>query len=356
MRKVAATVARLVNHSVRRTVLVAAVVINIVGGGESSPVSPMPQAKRTKFGLGSFPNLHFLREQQVRRKDHDGAHLPPSWQESSDYEHQVAEYHRRQYLHHLEQYERRLSPPQAQHARSSTLDRRMPEAASASSSVLPVIPTFNERLLNCSSFPCLLARFDMVKTDRGYILNPDASNRDLIQDSPPAACDDGFRRWISKFRIGRKGYGFELVLKELQSGLLTSWSSSSSLPTASSSHLPSSSGHLPFPGGHDVGHRFKELRPEEVFSFGRLDKGSSSSRDLGHLGDAGRLGDFGHTEDAGHLEDPGINGDLGSHDGSGDDKASTAQDDDFYDYFGLIDGGEKKRGDTSSEGEQKVTK
>lgn len=64
--------------------------------------------------------------------------------------------------------------------------------------------------LACQDFICLLAKYDLLKTDKGYVLTADERPRPNIT----AGCSD-FACWMNQFIVRKKTYGFELVHKDL---------------------------------------------------------------------------------------------------------------------------------------------
>ena len=74
-----------------------------------------------------------------------------------------------------------------------------------------------ETALGCQNFVCLLSKFDLLKTDTGYILTP---LEDLAGPSRTTKSSSGkeckrFDCWLSQFRSQEKTYGWELTFKTL---------------------------------------------------------------------------------------------------------------------------------------------
>ena len=68
-----------------------------------------------------------------------------------------------------------------------------------STSATPV-PSPSESALNCSSFSCLLSKFDLLKTSKGYILNQEEEEEESKEESDQE-CD--FHCWIEKFQVNQ---------------------------------------------------------------------------------------------------------------------------------------------------------
>jgi len=72
-----------------------------------------------------------------------------------------------------------------------------------------------ETALGCQNFVCLLSKFDLLKTDTGYILTPleeFAGASRTTKTSSGKECKR-FDCWLSQFRSKEKSYGWELTFK-----------------------------------------------------------------------------------------------------------------------------------------------
>lgn len=71
-----------------------------------------------------------------------------------------------------------------------------------------------ETALGCQTFVCLLSKFDLLKTDTGYILTPleDFAAPRRTKSSSGKECKR-FDCWLSQFRSKEKSYGWELTFK-----------------------------------------------------------------------------------------------------------------------------------------------
>ena len=263
----------------------------LTGGGGGRHLS----SKRSKFG-GAAANYQFLLSvpNPAQRSGRGG--------ESSDYESGIREYHLRQARHHeelgryhLERYlhHRRLVEehfvqvdlePQpvllgamewiASTTTTTTITTKtttttststttrtttaatittttttaavaeMPPSSTRSHSEV-LVQSRNEALLSCSSFPCLLHKYDLLKTDKGYILNAEETVEGGGEGVAAADCPH-FRAWIGRFHVVARGYGFEMVLQE-------------------------------GPAASDQPHQFRRLSPGDVFQFGNGNSTSSRS-------------------------------------------------------------------------------
>ena len=73
-----------------------------------------------------------------------------------------------------------------------------------------------ESTLGCQNFVCLLSKFDLLKTDTGYVLTPfvEFPAADSTPKKSVKVCKR-FDCWLSQFRSKQKSYGWELTFKSL---------------------------------------------------------------------------------------------------------------------------------------------
>jgi hypothetical protein len=89
--------------------------------------------------------------------------------------------------------------------------------------------------LGCQNFVCLLSKFDLLKTDSGYLLTPfeDRTRTAAATTTTKKVGKDckRFDCWLSQFNSKQKSYGWELTLKtgKEQDRSLSSFSSLSSI-------------------------------------------------------------------------------------------------------------------------------
>ena len=149
----------------------------------------------------------------------------------------------------------------------------MPSTTSISASELPLSLPLREpsSQLGCETFSCLASNYELLRTDRGYLLTKEPASSG---DGGAAACGNNLTCWLGHFDARPTTFGFELVLK-------------------------SSEGNGYFPG----------LRPEHVFQYGEPresatttadyqgDDPSSSSDKSADYDYAGLFGDHKHGND-----------------------------------------------------------
>ena len=145
----------------------------------------------------------------------------------------------------------------------------MPSTTSISTAELPLSLPLREpsTQLGCETFSCLASNYELLRTDRGYLLTKEPASG----DGGAAACGNNLTCWLGHFDARPTTFGFELVLR-------------------SSEAASASDGY--FPG----------LRPEHVFQYGEPresattadyqgDDPSSSSHKSADYDFAGLLGD-----------------------------------------------------------------
>ena len=98
--------------------------------------------------------------------------------------------------------------------------------------------------LGCETFSCLASNYELLRTDRGYLLTKEPAS----EDGGAAACGNNLTCWLGHFDARPTTFGFELVLK------------SSEAPSASDGY---------FPG----------LRPEHVFQYGEPRESATTTAD-----------------------------------------------------------------------------
>ena len=172
-----------------------------------------------------------------------------------EYHHRQDDYHRQRLEHHLamEKYHLReegVHNHMMASTTTTTTTASTPSTTTTAASLpvadapvsLPLLspdapPVADERhqlsQLGCDTFSCLLSDFELLRTDRGYLLTKEPAS----EDGAAASCRDNLTCWLGHFDLRPKGYGFELVLKS---------SENSGAPSAK------------FPG----------LQPEHVFQYG----------------------------------------------------------------------------------------
>ena len=96
--------------------------------------------------------------------------------------------------------------------------------------------------LGCETFSCLASNFELLRTDRGYLLTKEPAPK----DDGAASCKNNLTCWLSHFDVRPTSFGFELVLKS---------SENRDAPSAG------------FPG----------LQPEHVFQFGEPRKSAAAT-------------------------------------------------------------------------------
>ena len=87
--------------------------------------------------------------------------------------------------------------------------------------------------LGCETFSCLASNYELLRTDRGYLLTKEP----VSMDGEAASCKNNLTCWLGQFDVRPTSFGFELVLKS---------SENRNAPSAG------------FPG----------LQPEHVFQYG----------------------------------------------------------------------------------------
>ena len=185
-----------------------------------------------------------------------------------EYHHRQDDYHRQRLEHHLamEKYHLREEGTQnyvisSAEATTSTTMTASTTSTAAASLPSPVVPPVGLPLLSpaapaaaaeqhklsqlgCDSFSCLLSDFELLRTDRGYLLTKEPAPK----DGAAASCRNNLTCWLGHFDLRPKDYGFEIVLKS---------SENSGAPSAK------------FPG----------LRPEHVFQYGRPRESAADYQD-----------------------------------------------------------------------------
>ena len=63
--------------------------------------------------------------------------------------------------------------------------------------------------LGCETFSCLASNFELLRTDRGYLLTKEQASN----DGGAASCKNNLTCWLGHFDVRPTGFGFELVLK-----------------------------------------------------------------------------------------------------------------------------------------------
>jgi hypothetical protein len=69
-----------------------------------------------------------------------------------------------------------------------------------------------EAALGCQNFVCLLSKFDLLKTDTGYILTPFEDISASMAKKSSKNCKR-FDCWLSQFKSTQKSYGWELTYR-----------------------------------------------------------------------------------------------------------------------------------------------
>ena len=125
----------------------------------------------------------------------------------------------------------------------------MPSTASSTKAaeLPPSLPLLSTReptsQLGCETFSCLASNYELLRTDRGYLLTKEPASG----DGGAAACGNNLTCWLGHFDARPTTFGFELVLK--------------------SSESKGADGY--FPG----------LRPEHVFQYGEPRESATTTAD-----------------------------------------------------------------------------
>ena len=182
-----------------------------------------------------------------------------------EFHHRQDDYHRQRLEHHLAMEEYHLAEEGTLNTAMSTTEATTTTTTSSTTTTtavpsstsppaelplsLPLLsPTERDRQpspnLGCETFSCLASNFELLRTDRGYLLTKEPASR----DGDAASCKNNLTCWLGNFDVRPTSFGFELVLKS---------SESRDAPSAG------------FPG----------LQPDHVFQYGEPRKSAAAPTD-----------------------------------------------------------------------------
>ena len=97
----------------------------------------------------------------------------------------------------------------------------------------------------CDNFICLLDKFELLKTESGFLLNKlNPSEKSRVKNNHQSGCAD-FKCWFDQFKVVPKSYGFEFSRQKIPSEISTSTTIITSAMPTTSSPKPSTTTIIP---------------------------------------------------------------------------------------------------------------